>query len=123
MSTRARTAAELPTLSPPTGQPPEPFGASGSERVIVLLAMPETASAKSVLAIETVVELEYGAIESRPPVGSPASAVTVNAAGAEATPALFTALTAWAPPPVLEASKATATALPLCTADTKPLSV
>jgi hypothetical protein len=45
--------------------------------VTALPAIPERASVKGVVAIETVSELEYGLIESRPPTGAALSAVTV----------------------------------------------
>jgi hypothetical protein len=41
----------------------------------------------------------------------------------EATPALLTAATDCAPPPVLVPSKVTSTLFPVCAADRKPLSV
>ena len=83
--------------------------------------MPEIASVKSVFAIATVSEPEYGLIESRPPVGAPESGVTVNGvAGVEETPALLTALTDCAPLPLLVPSNVTSTLLPVCDALRKP---
>ena len=68
--------------------------------------MPEIASVKSVLAIETVSEPEYGLIESRPPVGrAGVGRDGEGVAGVEETPALLTALTDCAPLPLLEPSK------------------
>ena len=88
-----------------------------------MLAIPETASVKSVFAIASVSELEYGLIERRPPTGAPESGVTVKAVGGEATPARLIALTDCAPLPVLEPSNATSTSFPIWVAPTKPPSV
>jgi hypothetical protein len=48
------------------------------------------------------------------------SAVTVNGAGAESTPALFVATPLKLPPPALEPSNVTYSAFPVCVVEAKP---